>query len=330
MESSYYWDLIARKLSGKATAEEEKELESWIKKNKRNKEDYELQKALWRNTKDSPLSFEVEPAWNGLHNKIRSDSSSQKNRFRTFYRIAASLAIFIFISTLLGYFIHEWQNVILVKAPVDQKIEIKLPDETVVWLNKNSTLKYKKDFGEESRDVILQGEAFFEVAHDKAKPFLIQTGETVTKVLGTSFNLKLNKKAGSVELSVRTGKVAFYKDGYPDQGLNLIAGDIGLFDPEVEGFTKTQYDNDNFIAWNTGILRFDDSDLQEVVQNLEEFYGETIELSPGLKNCKITTTFNNQPLERVLTELQILLEIESIRKEGKIWLSGKGCNKTRF
>lgn len=108
-------------------------------------------------------------------------------------------------------------------------------------------------------------------------------------------------------------------------GVSLLPGEKGIFNANGGSLIKNFNEDSNFIAWKSGILKFENADLQEAVLAIEEYYGVTIHLNPSLKNCKITTIFNNQPLEQVLMELQILLDIESTRKNEKIILSGKGC-----
>ena len=134
----------------------------------------------------------------------------------------------------------------------DQKnLLIDLPDGSKIYLNRNSELSYRENFGKNKRDVKLTGEAFFEISPDAIKPFIIDAGKASVKVVGTSFNVITNNTESAVEVFVITGKVIL-SDKSGSQSIALEPGYIGTIDSKKSG--KSLNDNPNYRSWNTGLL----------------------------------------------------------------------------
>jgi transmembrane sensor len=323
MQESYYWDLAAKVFSGKATDAQKIELENWINITHKNKEDFELQKELWDNTQMASIDFNTDERWIALEEQIRKIPKTRMISIKPFVRIAASVVLLIALVFSFKFFILSDHELIKVKS-TSAKMYVELPDHSFIWLNANSELIYPKRFEGNERRVQLQGEGYFEITKNKEKPFVIDTEDTETKVLGTSFNIRAMENEPEVEVTVATGKVLFSSD--EQKAVTLLPGERAVFNKTNGKILKEEKIKDNFLAWKTGVLKFENAPVTQIIHDLERFYKmDFICKNPEINNCKITTTFQNQTLEEVMQELQILLDIKFVKEKSSIVISGRGC-----
>src|SRR5579872_3819268 len=141
-----------------------------------------------------------------LFDKAEADTKENVHfRFGFTLRIAAVLVIAFGLAYSIFIFVRS--PLIEISTEANAKQEIKLPDGSHVWLHSSSQLRYPRKFDKDNREVFLDGEAYFEIVKDPAKPFIVHAHETTTKVVGTSFDLRNYGKEEQVELTVFTGKV---------------------------------------------------------------------------------------------------------------------------
>ena len=180
-----------------------------------------------------------------------------------------------------------------------QKKTIGLPDGTIIKLNAGSKLTYSQPFSENQRSVNLEGEAFFEVAKETERPFVIQSGKLKTKVLGTSFNVRSYKDEKTISVSVLTGKVEIEnEDGKSDI---LFPEDMGVYNKDDKGITKINFDSKSVFGWKDGFLVFKDLEIRAIFSLLEKWYGVKIIVDKDMKiTGKYTGEYQNASLERVL------------------------------
>lgn len=180
-----------------------------------------------------------------------------------------------------------------------QKKTIGLPDGTIVKLNAGSKLIYKQPFSENQRSVEFEGEAFFEVAKEVERPFVIQSGQLRTKVLGTSFNVRSYQDEKTISVSVLTGKVEIEnEDGKSDI---LFPEDMGVYNKDNKAITKTNFDGKRVFGWKDGILVFKDLEIRTIFSILEKWYGVKIRIDKDMKiTGRYTGEYQNASLERVL------------------------------
>ncbi|MDP2114456.1 MAG: FecR domain-containing protein, partial [Bacteroidota bacterium] len=250
---------------------------------------------LLRIVKKVDLYFELkkypaEKALEEVQNKIQKKSQSKLTRVRKLLsnplmRYAAAVLVAVLLS-VAGY------EIVTNKAELPKILEIsstdqvvksfKLPDGTLVSLNSDTQLKYPKRFGKETREVTIEGEAFFEVKPNKNKPFIIHAGNAQIKVLGTSFIVSAYPRARLVEVIVETGKVQVSnKFTVTEQSNELILdpGDKGTLVYSSNALLKTTNQDPNFMAWKTNNLIFRATSLDEVLRNLEKVYKVNIRLA---------------------------------------------------
>jgi transmembrane sensor len=200
-----------------------------------------------------------------------------------------------------------------------------LPDGTVVDLNKNSSFKYFKKFSASQRVVSLTGEAYFKVKKNSSSPFIINIGEVCIKVMGTSFNIMAYPDQKEVIVTVDNGRVKFYLKNAADKKITLIAGETGVFSSLNKSLTKYKNNDQNYVSWKTGIITFNETKLDDAIKILQKIYGVKISLQNiSLGNCKVTATFENQPLDAILKMLELSFDIKTTKKD-TIILTGEGC-----
>ncbi|MFD2033838.1 FecR family protein [Belliella marina] len=186
-----------------------------------------------------------------------------------------------------------------------EKKKIHLPDGSKVIMNSDSELKYKTGFGQQHRELILVGEAYFEVSSDTLLPFSVQSKNLHTVALGTSFTVSSFPDKKKQEVKLFTGKVSVEhknEDGYLTHAIYLIPGEEALL--TNHDFKKVLFDTEKALLWTQGILFFEETPLPEVVEVLERWYGVEISVSgKGIANSKVTGEFRKDNLENVLRSI---------------------------
>ncbi|RRB04405.1 FecR family protein [Larkinella rosea] len=187
-----------------------------------------------------------------------------------------------------------------------QRELIQLPDGSSVKLNAESVLSYSSDFGKTGRALTLEGEAFFEVAHDASKPFIIQTGKLRTTVVGTSFNINAYPENPDITVAVLTGKV---KVGAASKApINtpdfLVPSDLYSYQKSSEKGRKEQVNLDELLAWKDDVIILKNADFQEIKKKLERWYAVNFVVQKGLKVKEdFSARFNNTSLKSILDAL---------------------------
>jgi len=320
MGDEKYWNLMSRYLANDLSMEETGELLEWIDDDPSRADLLKELRDTWDFTKNYPDNFNVDTraAWQKLSGTINSKKGIQKiphRRSYTWIGIAASLIILLSISLITYRHVLGDRSYMSIETFAGQHKQVILPDGTKVWLNGHSSLNYRNDFErQDTRSVELKGEAFFEVVKNPARPFIITTGKTITRVLGTSFDIK-QEKEGSIKVTVVTGKVSFHSEYNPKQKLLLLPGDAGII--SKEGYVgKFRYNDQNFLYWKDKQLVFTNAPFTEVIKTLEEAYDVNFQLKDQeLLGRRITTSFNKAPLSQVMDVLEVLLDIRIERSD---------------
>ena len=215
--------------------------------------------------------------------------------------------------------------------PTGQKSVLFLDDGTKVWLNAASKISYAKDFeDQETRDVYLEGEAFFDVAHDKEKPFVVHTTSLKIKVLGTSFNVKSYSEEKTIETTLVQGKVRIEQSGV--QGNHI--GDIELkpnqravFDKQSNVIKVKEVVAENSGSWKVERMVFDGVSIDNVILQMERWFNVRIHVeNKGDLDCKLTASIEEESLEEVLKLIEATHDIH-YRIEGRdVYLEGRLCS----
>ncbi|WP_461055165.1 FecR family protein [Spirosoma arcticum] len=240
--------------------------------------------------------------------------------------VAAVLTLFLGLSWLMHWYDEQktpadQSRQFLTIITTDKPLNKTLPDGTKILLNRRSALHYPAQFAANQRDVTLNGEAFFDVVPDATRPFRIRARQATVQVLGTSFTMRAYN--ASVSVAVRTGKVRFASGR---SAVMLTQNQQGVYVPSADSIRRSLQLNPNVFAYKTRQLVFEGTPLRDVVQTLNELYEADVRLENAqLGNCRLTTRFDNAPLEAVLAVTAETLGLR-VRREGqRVILDGTGC-----
>jgi ferric-dicitrate binding protein FerR (iron transport regulator) len=315
--------LIIKHLSKQASKEEDRLLQEKLAINEEFQINYFEMKEVWETSQALAASetINVDKAilnFNAKTNK-RKEGRSRKLIIR-FSQVAALVVL-----GLITWFMFFENKPVKVTTSSAILNDILLPDGTEVDLNKNSQLLYSKKFTGNTREVSLSGEAFFKVKGNKMKPFIIKTAQAYIKVTGTSFNIKAYPVQEKIIVSVSEGTVQIYSKNNSQKSISLIAGETGFFSIHDNNLSKDTKLDPNYNSWRSGILIFTDMKLSDAIKILNQYYNAKISIrDKNIGECRLSATFNKQPLELVLKMLEISFNINVIKKD-TIILTGKGC-----
>ena len=182
-----------------------------------------------------------------------------------------------------------------------------LPDGTKVWLNSNSTLYCPESFKKKTREVRLEGEAFFDVMSDKAHPFVVRTSNCLVKVLGTQFDVDAYPDICSdFHTTLVSGRVemSLGKGGHR-RSATLVPGQRFSYNAENDLASVSYVDAESLTSWRTGCITFCHTSLKDVLTLIGNNFGiRFIINNASLLNDTYTGTFDHQPLEVILSTLE--------------------------
>lgn len=188
-------------------------------------------------------------------------------------------------------------------TPTGGQYNIVLADGTKVYLNAVSSIKYPTQFNGNQRMVELEGEAYFEVAKNKNKPFIVKSGDQSIEVLGTHFNVHAYHNESVVKTTLLEGSVAV---NYRDQKAILKPGQQSNVSDNTTKIKIKEVDTEAAIAWKNGRFKFDNADLKTVMRQLERWYGVKVEYRGDVSDVRFNGgTFMNKNLSEVLKVLEL-------------------------
>lgn len=336
MSKQSFESILEKYLAGKCTPAEKQLVEQW----------YDL---IGNEAKIPDTNEEWESLKTRMWVEIQRHQISHQTVTLPFYKtrlfnvgMAASILLFV----LLGIYQFSSRNINLnldltlgnsLETIVNQSDKNKLlhlEDGSSIRLFPKSKLSYPKQFRNDKREVFLEGEAFFEIAKNPAKPFYVYTNQIVTKVIGTSFFVKANRSDKQIQVLVRSGKVSvFKKEAVSSDISRQIEGVVILpnqqlnFDIDTKNFTKTVIEKPAFIANKAMIdFNFEDTSASEVLKKIQEAYGVSIIFDEELlKQCPFTADLNDEPLYGKISLLCKAIEATYETIDGQIVITGKGC-----
>lgn len=204
----------------------------------------------------------------------------------------------------------------------------KLPDGSSVWMHADAAISFPKKFQKDKRNVTFSGEGFFDIAHDKTRPFVIQSGEVKIKVLGTRFNVKAREKQKMLEVSVVSGSVSVTAPGEKTtQEVILKPQQKAFFEPKSKRLTFFEIPSQaKKEIFEPVTIVFEETRLTSVIKQLEQRFDTHILLvNPDMNRCKLTADFEQQSLPVILEMLCTSLEASYTMSENTILIDGKAC-----
>lgn len=335
-------ELISRKFSGEATADELEEFDTLLLIDADAADRYKQLQQYWDEHDNANQQY-VEEAFNKIFPAINSSveetqSSEKKPRRNFFLRVAAAASIlltagsvFYFSTDLRNYLATAGENRLLEKKnSKGVKGSLTLSDGTKIWMNADTKLRYPETFDGNTREVYLSGEAFFEVAKNTAKPFIIHLANGTVKVVGTSFNIRAYDNEKVVEASVATGKVAFIPKYSTtkktdtvfltaDKKLRFVLGN----DQAIVAPTRSNEDR----AWIGGKLTYKGMTFEDIGFDLERNFGKPLVfMTDEVRDFKLTGSFQNNSLEEILFYLSKTKEFNYKITDVEVLISNDSTN----
>lgn len=189
-------------------------------------------------------------------------------------------------------------------VPAGQRAQLTLQDGTEVWLNAQSTLKYPSHFSRKNREVEIIGEAFFDVAEDTKRPFIVSTQNIEMKVLGTQFNVYSYSEAGYIQTDLVEGSLMVYGKKTPQTNYMLKPYEqITIKDEQI---TIGQIESVDHFLWKEGIYTFHNERLLDIIEKLQLYYDVKIIVEdPGIFNVRYTGKFRQRDgIDEILKIIQ--------------------------
>lgn len=277
---------------------------------------------IWETTPHAPADqWNTDLAWMNFE-KQQFSTATPARSFRikvAYWAIAAS--VLLAIGATFFFALSPSSKTYLYTDAASSIIELK--DGSKVYLNKGSALTVSQ-FNKKGRHVELTGEAYFEIAPDAKRPFMISCGKTETEVVGTSFDIKQWKE--QVQLFVNTGKVIFRSTENHEAALALKAGEAAYFENHKMQMVPNPSPNSN--AWHSGELRLYKLSMEQAVKDVEDYFDKTITIeNPDIKSCPVSVTlpFKNPEIQNVLNGISKSINANVVEENGKYIIRGGSC-----
>jgi len=319
------WEAIASYLSGEMNQQEISDFEQRIASSDSNRVYFEQVKTDWEvmeNLKQKN-TFNTDKAWGNLYAKMEQDGlldTKSKSRKFSINRLTKIAAIFIagmLLTSLVYYMFSDKSKEGWQVADTYENTEIKqitLSDGSIIYLNANSKLYYPEAFEGNTRVVEFEGDGFFEIAKNPAKPFIIKAKDAQIKVLGTSFNVNTKTGKNKVEVLVETGKVQL--SAAKDKNIRKILEPGYMGTLENEDIKKEKNTDVNYLSWRTKNFHFEGVKLGKAIEAINRAYNVNIQCEDfQANNHELDTKFENKPIDTVLNIL-CTLEPLKVKRQG--------------
>ena len=350
MNTDRFWELVSLKLSGEASLKELDELEILIQQSPEEGSKLEILETVWDSTSKNQ-SGQVREAFNRHLQRLSNHFSEPVLQYETIGSASSPLSAAIqpraakhrkllwtigIAASIITFFIlftslpsgktakHNAENTVSTKR--GSKSKVQLPDGSEVWLNADSRITYHENFQDNIREVTLEGEAFFDVARDESRPFLIHTSSIDIKVLGTAFNVRSYSNEKNTETSLLRGSLEVTLVKSPDKKkiilkpsdkliVNnrealLVTEEKQRINEPVMTLAKVNYIKKDSsaveILWVKNKLAFDGETLQNIALKIERWYDVKVDiLDEKLKEEPYTAFFEDKTLVEVMEALYI-------------------------
>lgn len=318
MVNKYDKEKIERFINGKSDETETRFIYSLFSENENNMEfEHQIRNDFYefiKNTSDKNyhLSYLLDRIHHTIHKDERRKEQTIVKKIYQWYSVAAAvLLIPLIIAGSIWFFEKNDDKTIVAEnpvtstlfAPLGSRIRFSLPDGTIGWLNSGSSIEYYIPFINNSRNVTLHGEAWFDVATDENHPFEITAGKSKVKVLGTKFNMSAYPEEKYVEVVLEEGKVEFSGSGI-DKFIQMKPNERLIYTSNSININLTE--TTKYSAWKEGKLIFRGDPMTEVARRIERWYNVEVELvDKELENYVIRGTFQDDSLEDVIKYLSM-------------------------
>lgn len=278
---------------------------------------------------DNNIDIDSEKIILNINKRIKNSKPSQiKLNLRRLLPYAAMLVMVIgFVvfqrvnnkkNQVEPYLTNKYTSVIVENG---QRSKVVLPDSTIVWLNSGTTLSYSDNFSQNKRNVILNGQAFFQVAHDKNNPFSVQCNDLIISVLGTKFDVDAYPETGKVSVVLESGKVKLSHKQISTFNYLMTPGELADYDIVENKINISHPDISRYTSWKDGALIFKNDPMKLVIEKLERWYNVDIHVKDQeVYNSIFTGTIRNESYEQIfrLIEFSCPVNCHIINNSGSV------------
>ncbi len=310
MEKKLPWDIIISKLRGCLTVEDVISFENWLNEED-NRQLFQQLQTVWENVQNKVATYEpdLEYYWKELSARINQEDSQLTSPqlevksipLKRFYRIVAAASILLAITFSGAYYLGRNnisnQSAQQTYSSLTGKSKVILPDGTEVWLHSNTTLSYNANFSSNTREVNMNGEAYFSVTHDANKPFIVHSNSSSVTVHGTKFNVNSYESSQNILVSLFEGSVSMKA---ANNNVMLRPGQEGYYDKSKNKLEVKEGDVEFAKSWTNDQLRFENKNLREVCKYLSKWYSVEIQVDPSISDRQsYSFTLRNESLEEI-------------------------------
>jgi transmembrane sensor len=312
-----YHNLISKFFAEEISDNEMIELKSWLEKDPENRRIFNEENELWQEsgTHTKLGYYKTDRAWIEMSSRLGFDKDNSKsytilsrNSFRLLLA-AASVAFMIAVGGLSLWIAGRPSSVLIasssykVSTSEGEKAHVYLPDSTEVILNSGSSIEYDGNYNMNERIVKLEGEAYFNVATNRKKPFVVQLDRLLVSATGTRFNISSYMNEDRVETTLEEGIIDVSIKG--KEPLNVQSGQQVIYFIRSEKVLVRNVEVDTYTSWKENKLRFNDTPFEEVLRRISRKYNVKFEINnPDLMNLKYTATFIDESIEDVMQMLK--------------------------
>ena len=311
---------ISRYLAGEAGIEEREALEKEMASNPALHEQFLTYQKIWlASHTESPVQWDVQKAWDRFSAEAKTESPVIRGtRTRSLsWAIAAALVL------ALGAAVFLWMDPKPAEYAYGQESSqpLVLTDGSKIYLNEGASVKVHS-FKSRKRRVELKGEAFFEIAPDINKPFIVEAGNTLTEVVGTSFNIDQSNE--STTIFVKSGKVIFRSEMQKNVALALTSGEAAIF--QDDNIRRIVNPSPNMHSWYSRELSFvKNMPFSDIISDIATYFGKEISFdNDKVKNCRVTIplSFKEPEFESVLRAVVGPVSAEYVMDGNKCIIKG--------
>ena len=337
MKQDIDWDLILRYLTRTANQADRELLNQWLNASVENENTFNKIKQVWNIPDASLPSPNLNNAWMKIKQRANIQepdldehhSVQLENKKSTLIkyvfgsrllRVAAVLILFI-ITTYLLFKIptkSEMNNVYVSSGSIQT---VNLMDGSKITLDAGSTLRFPKKFTGSRREVYLNGEGFFEIFHNSDKPFTIHTNNAVITVLGTAFNIRAWQQYNETIVAVAEGKVSLRQDNKSKniEEITITKNQSSIVKADENPTPPQNININNFTSWQQRQMYFKSVPLQEVLDQLERWYGLEFQLpEESAGSNRVTIYIENKSIPEILDVIALMNNYKYIRDGKKV------------
>jgi transmembrane sensor len=328
--------LLEKFIEGRCTEAEVEAINRWLETPANERIVRALMRKHWDSASDTNAGIDVEALLGRTRERITEFSPVQRKQNSSVWQLGVAASVSLIAMCVIAWLLIplEMRPTITSTSSVQEEVTSSngqivltvLPDGTKVWLNAQSRLLYPGSFGK-TREVFLEGEAYFDVVEDPSRPFLVHADDITIRVLGTAFNIKSYPDDRTISTTLVRGKVVIETvDNRNGKTIELEPNQQAVFNHESNDIELHEVDANRYASWTNGSLVFEDDQVYDVLKTLERWYGVQIRVQEKSNlDCRLTARIDKETLSETMALLHALTGMRYTVNDGEVIIQGKIC-----